>query len=158
MKFIINIILISLVTAFDQCSKWYVMAILHYNNDRVITLCKYLDIVMVWNPGISFGMFSVVKNSNMIFSLLSCFIVLVLLYYSLFKLKKSNHSFIVAVIVGGAFGNLIDRLRFGAVFDFIDIHIAHWHWPVFNVADTFIVCGIITLLCNCFVKVRNDVD
>ncbi|KJV69475.1 signal peptidase II [Candidatus Neoehrlichia procyonis] len=152
MKFFINIILISLVIVLDQGSKWYVMKVLHY--DQVITLCKHLNIVMVWNSGISFGMFSIMKNSNIIFSILSCFIVTILLYFS-FKLK-SNCRFIIAVIIGGALGNLIDRLRFGAVFDFIDIHVVDWHWPAFNIADAVIVCGVMTLLCKSFINAENN--
>lgn len=112
---------------------------------NTVTLAPFLDLVMVWNQGISFGMLD--SNSPMMaitligISLMISLMLLVWLALSHSKL----HSFAISLIVGGAIGNVIDRVRFGAVADFLDFHWRDAHWPAFNVADSAIVFGAFLL-------------
>mgnify|MGYP000022213027 FL=1 len=108
-------------------------------------ILEYLCIEEVWNSGVSFGLFHSLPNSDLIFSVLSSLISIVLFFYlikSYNKILKASLSLIIA----GAIGNVIDRLRFGAVYDFIDIHWHQWHWPAFNFADVFITLGALFLI------------
>ena len=111
----------------------------------------FLNFVMVWNTGISFGMFS--DNSNLdgnnglalIFIALSLVISLTLIVW-LAVARSRMLAWAISMIVGGAIGNIIDRVRFGAVADFVDMHVAGYHWPAFNLADSCIAIGAIFLV------------
>lgn len=110
-----------------------------------LKVAALLNFVMVWNRGVSFGMFNNdVDYTPYVLSILSLFITI----WFLVLLVKSTHkiqNFGIALIIGGALGNIYDRLRFGAVIDFIDIHIYGYHWPAFNLADSAIVIGVFIL-------------
>lgn len=111
----------------------------------------FLNLVMVWNTGISFGMFS--DNSNMdssrtmslIFITLSLVISLTLIVW-LALARSRLLAFGLSLVVGGAIGNIIDRIRFGAVADFVDVHVSGYHWPAFNLADSCIAIGALFLV------------
>ena len=100
---------------------------------------------MIWNTGIGFGLASL--ESNIYYHILTLVIVFVNigLIYFLFKSKGIN-AYLIALIIGGALGNLFDRIYYYAVPDFIDLHIGSFHWFIFNVADIFITVGIIGLI------------
>ena len=106
-----------------------------------------MNIDLTWNTGIGFGLLNL--QSGMVYNLISAVITLVILII-IFLLIKTNKkdSFFYAIIAGGALGNLYDRLFYFAVPDFIDIHIANYHWFTFNIADIFISIGIIGLILN----------
>ena len=108
----------------------------------------FFNIVFTWNPGTSFSLFRAMgESAPMILIVATSFITGFILYY-LFRRAKSYEVVPLALISGGAIGNLIDRIRFGAVIDFLDFHIGGWHWPAFNVADVCIVVGVgLYLLC-----------
>ena len=111
------------------------------------TLTPFFNLVIVWNQGISFGMLN--QNFNYGPALLvavSLAIVLVFLYILLRKPNTKWQSLAIAMIIGGALGNVIDRLRFGAVIDFLDFHIGSHHWPSFNVGDSCICIGVFILI------------
>ena len=105
------------------------------------TLAPFLNFVMVWNQGISFG---IMDNQSpymaQVFIALSLIIALVLMIWLALSLQKTV-SLALSLIIGGALGNVLDRVRFDAVQDFIDVHLGQHHWPAFNVADSFIVIG-----------------
>ena len=105
------------------------------------TLAPFLKFVMVWNQGISFG---IMDNQSpymaQVFIALSLIIALVLMIWLALSLQKTV-SLALSLIIGGALGNVLDRVRFDAVQDFIDVHLGQHHWPAFNVADSFIVIG-----------------
>lgn len=108
----------------------------------------FYNIVMVWNEGISFGLFNHgtgEKTSALILLVLAAVISFVLLVWML-QTKDRTQGICLALAVGGALGNIIDRMRFGAVIDFIDVHAAGYHWPAFNFADSCIVVGITFLI------------
>ncbi len=137
--------ILGLVCAFaviiiDQLSKY---AVLHWWLGELIgiRINDFFNIVRAWNTGVSFSMFNNYgKLGAYILSLAAIVIVIMLLYW--LKSEKNRLSQVaLGLIMGGALGNVIDRLRFGAVFDFLDFHIETSHWPAFNVADSCICIG-----------------
>ncbi len=106
----------------------------------------FFNIAMVWNKGISFGMFN--QDASYAAIILVGISVLISLIFLIMLLRSpvSLQSLGIAMIIGGAMGNVIDRLRFGAVIDFLDFHIGDWHWPSFNVADSCICVGVGVLI------------
>ncbi len=107
-----------------------------------IPLLPFLNLVMVWNEGVSFGMME--QSSDTGRWLLIALSLIIVLWFStwLFRTSSRVQSIGIAMVIGGALGNIIDRLRFGAVIDFIDFHIGAWHYPAFNVADSCICLGV----------------
>ena len=131
----------ALVLAFDRLSKLWIRA----NSPRIALLPGFLDLVHVENYGSAFGLLANQTFLLITISIASLFIILLFLHY----LSPATTLSIVAIglILGGAVGNLIDRLRFGYVTDFIDIHLQNlFHWPAFNLADAAITVGIFTLI------------
>lgn len=129
----------------DQLSKAYLIDLLDRAPGGWIEITGFFNLVMVWNRGVSFGMFGGDGLPPWIWVLLSLAIVIVLLLW-IRRLDRRWTALALGGIVGGAVGNVIDRLRFGAVADFFDLHLAGWHWPAFNVADAGIVVGVGMLL------------
>lgn len=127
------------VVIIDQCSKYYILWFL--GDGAYIPIAEYFNIVRAWNTGVSFSMLNNYGNVGAwILSGLAILIVLMLFQW----LRKEDNKMVQAalgLIMGGAVGNIIDRIRFGAVFDFLDFHVADWHWPAFNVADSCICVG-----------------
>lgn len=137
--------LASLVVVLDQLTKWLILTQV-MQPPRVIEVTPFFNLVMTWNRGVSFGMFNGDSPYNAwVLPLVAMVIAVVLVIW----LARSTHplmSWGLGLIIGGAIGNLIDRLRFGAVADFLDVHAAGWHWPAFNVADAAITIGVVVLI------------
>lgn len=111
-----------------------------------IEILPFFNIVMVWNQGVSFGMFNNLSDYGpLILSAVSLVISIGFLIW-LFRTDSKLQQFAIALVISGAIGNVIDRLRFGAVIDFIDVHVAGYHWPAFNVADSCICVGVFLLI------------
>jgi signal peptidase II len=131
-----------LVVVLDQLTKWAILTSL----DRTIALTPFFNLVVVWNRGVSFGMFdSSGRLGPWVLSGLALAVVVLLLGW----LRRVDHPLTavgLGLIIGGATGNVIDRVRFGAVIDFLDFHALGWHWPAFNVADSAIFFGAVLLL------------
>lgn len=118
----------------------------------------FFNIVFTWNPGASFSMLRAVgEAAPLLIIVITGFIIGVIAYY-LFVRAKSYERVPLALIVGGALGNLIDRVRFGAVIDFLDFHVGGWHWPAFNVADICIVIGVGLFILNWYLARRRCVE
>jgi signal peptidase II len=142
LKKIFTIFIVSLVILLlDQASKQIILEFLNSNKIHVYKINSFLNFVEIWNKGISFGIFSEYNFSPMLFICVSSAILILMLY-----LMANINPIIQGMIVGGAIGNLIDRIIFGQVFDFIDFHILGWHYPAFNLADSFIVMSVILIL------------
>lgn len=144
-----------LVVVLDQISKWWIVDVLMrpegvehspYFGASPIEMTSFFNIVMVWNPGVSFGMFNSLHDDYRVWVLagLSLFVAAILLFW-MFRAKGFLQIVSLGLIIGGAVGNVIDRVRFGAVADFLDVHVAGYHWPAFNVADSAITIGAILL-------------
>ncbi len=138
MLFGLSVAIIAIVA--DQLSKYY---ILHevLGSWAVINISPVFNLVRAWNTGVSFSMFN---NYGSLGAWLLSGMALLIVSFLLFWLKSEKNRFAQAalgLIIGGALGNVIDRIRLGAVFDFLDFHIGESHWPAFNAADSFICIG-----------------
>ncbi len=164
--FIYGLILVFLVAFTDQYLKWTMLEnILRIDGEflpffewfvtidrleyfiaerevfKTIELLPFLDLVMVWNQGISFGMFN---TAEPVFAYIFAGISMIVAFFMLIWLALTRYfllSIAIGFVAGGAIGNAIDRIRFGAVVDFIDLHYKTFHWPAFNFADIFITVG-----------------
>ena len=140
-----GLVIAAIATALDQASKWWLMSVLEKAGGP-IELLPVFNLVMVWNPGVSFDMFqSGSVWAPWILSALALGIVVVLVRW----LVKAETRFIaggLGLVIGGAVGNVIDRMVWGKVADFFDVHIDAWHWPAFNIADAAIVVGAVILV------------
>lgn len=134
-----------LVIALDQLTKWIALTGLGLA-DNPITVTSFFNLVLVWNRGVSFGMFNDTGAAGpWILSGLAMAVVIGLLYW-LRQVEGWLTTTALGLVIGGAIGNVIDRFRFGAVVDFLDLHVAGYHWPAFNVADAAICIGAGLLL------------
>jgi signal peptidase II len=133
------------VVALDQITKWWILEHV-MQPPRVIEITSFFNLVMTWNRGVSFGLFNTDSPYN---ALVLSGVALVIVAALLVWLARATHALMswgLGLIIGGAIGNLIDRLRFGAVADFLDVHAWGWHWPAFNVADAAITVGVVLLI------------
>lgn len=113
--------------------------------ESAIIVTPFFNLVTVWNPGISFGMLQNIPNGQWILSALAIVIV-AWLFVWLRKVEHRPTALALGLIIGGAIGNTIDRIRFSAVFDYLDFHAFGYHWPAFNLSDSFIFIGVMLLL------------
>ena len=143
---LLGLIALVLVLAADQASKTWILQGLDLPALGRIDLLPVLSFTMVWNPGVTFGLF---KADGAFGPLLLVAVAVVIVAALGFWLRRAETRLValsLGAIAGGAVGNVIDRLRFGAVVDFIHFHIGGWSWYVFNVADAAIVCGVAALV------------
>jgi signal peptidase II len=123
---------------------------------QIINVNEYFNLVLAWNNGISFGLFN---NDNEINALIISMIAIVIIIFLIRLLSKSETkklSIGLGMIIGGAIGNVIDRSVYGAVMDFLDVHINVYHWPAFNVADSGITVGALILVFDSlFAQTKN---
>lgn len=172
--FLVGFILLCALIVADQYAKWLVIETMLRNGGprtegflswlitlqkidflsldpetfKTVTLTPFLNFVMVWNKGISFGLLDAQAGNNGLLSLLliaSSLLIALLLILWLALTPRKLTALALALIAGGALGNVIDRVRFGAVADFIDLHLGDRHWPAFNLADSCIVAGAVLL-------------
>lgn len=136
-------ILILSIFFIDRISK---IIILNKFNEYNYFINDYLNLNLIWNTGIGFGIFS--STNDFIYHLITFIIsiVILLIFYLIFKSKSKREKIIFSIIIGGALGNFYDRIVFKAVPDFIDVHYKDIHWFTFNAADIFISIGIIALI------------
>ncbi|MCM1324495.1 MAG: signal peptidase II [Acetobacter sp.] len=144
---IIGLAVAVLAAFLDQASKMLVFGYLS-ETAPVVQVTSYFNLVAAWNTGVSFSMFNDLGNAGVY--ILSAFSLLVagFLIYWLLNEKERLMQVALGLVIGGAVGNVIDRLRIGAVFDFLDFHISGHHWPAFNLADSFICIGAVLIICN----------
>lgn len=128
-----------LIIAADQLTKAVVMGRIETGH---VTVAPFFNLVLVWNKGISFGLFN--AHSDFGPYLLIALSLVISVFFAVWLLRADNRPLYISIsiIIGGAIGNVIDRLRFGAVVDFLDFHAFGWHWPAFNIADSAICVGI----------------
>ena len=144
-KILLNLLALILIFALDRISKLYIIKLAEINNSVDIYLSSYLNLNLIWNRGIAFGMLSF--DESVIYNFITILIIIVNLII-LIMIVRSNDikCYFFIFILGGSMGNLFDRLYYYAVPDFIDFHINHFHWFIFNVADIFISLGVICLI------------
>ena len=144
-NFLINSFFVLLIFFLDRISKLYVIYLDKKIFGSEIYSSKYLNINLIWNEGIAFGLFSLADKTFYNFLTIVILIIIILI---IFMLKKSIglKKYSLLMILGGALGNFFDRIFNKAVPDFIDFHIEEFHWFIFNVADIFITIGVIFMI------------
>jgi len=144
-NFYLNLIIIFSVFILDRLTKLYVIHLDKINSGTEIFSSKFLNIYLIWNEGIAFGLFSF--NESSLYNFLTLFILIIILVI-LYMITKSSglKKYSLLMILGGAFGNVFDRIIYKAVPDFIDFHVGNFHWFIFNVSDIFISVGVILMV------------
>ncbi len=145
MNFKRGLLLTFTILALDQLTKYILLYIVGMPHRPPIEVLPFFNLVMVWNPGISFGMLQGVPHGQYLLSALAIVISLFLLNW----MRKAEHPLQIialSLIIGGALGNVVDRILYGAVADFFDFHAFGYHWPAFNIADSTIVIGTALLM------------
>ncbi len=154
-NFFINFFLIIFIFFLDRISKFYVISQSEKNLSADLFTSKFLNISLIWNEGIAFGLLSF--GESYFYNLLTILIliIIIVIFFMILKSKGlKKYSFLM--ILGGALGNLYDRIFFKAVPDFIDFHIGNFHWFIFNVSDIFISLGVLFLITLELINNKKD--
>ena len=140
-----KIVIIFLVFFFDRVTKFYLINLQATGIDIDFYILPFLNLYLVWNIGIGFGLASL--ETSIFYHILTAIIAIINLVLIILLIKsKGVYAYLIALIIGGSLGNLLDRMYYYAVPDFIDLHIGNYHWFIFNIADIFITLGIIGLV------------
>ncbi len=143
---------VALITlVLDQATKLYTLYVYDLPMKEPVELNPFVNLIVVWNRGISYGLFQQDGDLGRWVLIIVSIIAAIGLSFWIRRTSAKLLAVSLGLIVGGAIGNVIDRLRYGAVFDFIQFHIGTWDWYVFNVADAAIVAGVVGLLYDSFV-------
>ena len=144
-NFYISFSIVAIIYFLDRLSKIFVIQLDKNNLGSDIFNSAYLNIVLIWNKGIAFGLFSF--NEAYLYNILSIIISIIVVILVIMSLKSHGFKrYSLLMIIGGALGNLHDRIFFNAVPDFIDFHVGNFHWFIFNVSDIFITLGVISMI------------
>ena len=144
-KLYLNTLIIFFVFVLDRISKIYILYLTKNNFGIEIFSSKYLNIFPIWNKGISFGLLSIEKIN--LYNLLTFLIGIVIFLLTNIAIKNEGiKRYCILLIIGGALGNLYDRIMYKGVIDFIDFHVGNFHWFIFNVSDIFITAGVIGMI------------
>ena len=144
-NFYISFSIVILIYFLDRLSKIYIIQLDKNNLGSDIFNSTYLNIVLIWNKGIAFGLLSF--NESYLYNIISLIISIIIIVLIIMSFKSQGFKrYSLLMIVGGALGNLHDRFFFNAVPDFIDFHIGNFHWFIFNVSDIFITLGVISMI------------
>ena len=144
-KYFLEIIIILVIFFLDRISKLYVIHQDKLNFNSEIYLSKFLNIRLIWNEGIAFGLLSF--DEKHLYNLVTILIFLVIVFIIFIASKSDDlRKYSLVLVIGGAIGNLFDRLIYNAVPDFIDFHVGNFHWFIFNVSDIFITIGVILMI------------
>jgi len=140
-----KILIISTIFIIDRIVKAYLINLQDEGTEIDFYISSLLNIYLVWNTGIGFGLIS--SEADFFYHATTALIIFINLALIYFMIKTQGaYSYFIAMIIGGAIGNLFDRVYYYAVPDFIDFHIGNFHWFIFNIADIFITIGIIALI------------
>jgi signal peptidase II len=143
--FFFNSIILITIFLIDRISKLYILKIAEVDNSVDIYVNSYLNLFLIWNKGIAFGLLSM--NESLVYNAITLMIFLIIMVILFMMWRNDNiQRYFLALVAGGALGNLYDRLIYTAVPDFIDLHFNEFHWFIFNVADIFITIGVFCLI------------
>ena len=144
-NFYISFSIVALIYFLDRLTKIFVIQLDKNSFGSDIFSSTYLNIILIWNKGIAFGLLSF--NEAYLYNILSLIISIIVIILVIMSLKSEVFKrYSLLMIVGGALGNLHDRIFFNAVPDFIDFHVGNFHWFIFNVSDIFITLGVICMI------------
>jgi signal peptidase II len=144
-NFLIHLFFVFLIFISDRLSKAYIINESLKNFDNLILNSTYLNIRLIWNEGVAFGLFSFDDKALYHFLSLLILVIILVIIYMIIK-SDGLKKFSLMLILGGALGNFYDRIAYGAVPDFIDFHLNGFHWFIFNIADIFISIGVFALI------------
>tara|TARA_B100000579_G_scaffold411269_1_gene401962 strand:+ start:30 stop:521 length:492 start_codon:yes stop_codon:yes gene_type:complete len=148
-----SFLVILIIFAIDRFSKIYVIDLIQLSGGEIF-LNNFLNLTLNWNTGIAFGLLS--SDANLLYHSVSALILLIIIYLIYLMVTSDNlGKIIISFIIGGAAGNLYDRLTYYAVPDFIDFHVKNFHWFTFNMADVFISIGIFAIILKEFLFNKN---
>jgi signal peptidase II len=133
------------ILGLDQASKWLLLTWLA--PIETVRVTDFFNLVEVWNRGVSFGLFGAQALSPWVFITVSAVIAVALAFW-LTRAANRLEVMAIGLILGGAIGNVVDRLAHGAVYDFLDFHLGGYHWPAFNLADSAISVGALLLVAD----------
>ena len=154
-KIILSLLIIFLIFFLDRISKIYILNLAENQGIVEIIINPFLNIILVWNSGIGFGLFQI--EQAFAYNLITVMILLInLLIIYLLVYAKDIQKIFFAMILGGSLGNFFDRIYYSAVPDFIDLNYKGYHWFVFNVADIFITIGIFLLIFSEILKKKDE--
>ena len=143
--FLIDLFIVLSIFLFDRFSKIYVIYLDKKFFGSEIFSSKFLNITLIWNEGIAFGLFSF--NEIFFYNILTAIILLIILIIFFMIIKSRGFKkYLLLMILAGALGNVFDRIFYGAVPDFLDFHVGNFHWFIFNVSDIFITIGVIAMI------------
>jgi signal peptidase II len=143
--FLLNFIILIIIFLIDRVSKFYILKLAEVGNSVDIYVTSYLNLFLIWNKGVAFGLLSM--NESMVYNAITLMISLIIIVILFMMWKNDNvQRYFLALVAGGALGNLYDRIVYNAVPDFIDLHFYGFHWFVFNIADIFITVGVLCLI------------
>lgn len=137
----------ALVVMLDQATKWLMMSVV-MDPPRLIPITPFFNLTLGLNRGVSFGMLSGVLGDTPLALVALSMAIVALMVVWLWHATSTMEAIGLGAIIGGALGNVFDRMRLGGVIDFLDVHVAGWHWPAFNLADAAITTGVALLLLN----------
>jgi lipoprotein signal peptidase len=144
------------ILVLDQISKWWVLEVFDLPARISVPVLSWLNLTMVWNRGITFGLLSSDSAWSALVLAAVALAVVAALAVWLWQAERMAVALALGAVAGGAVGNVIDRIRFGAVVDFVHAHAWGWSWYVFNVADAAIVCGVGLLLLDSLLAGRKE--
>jgi len=154
-KFFPSFLLVTLIFIFDRTSKYLILELSKPLGQFNIQITSFLNFNLIWNNGIAFGLLSF--QENFYYEVITTLIIIVTLLVLWFALKSKGYEKMgFLMILGGALGNIFDRLYYSSVIDFIDISYNNYHWFIFNVADIFITIGVIMLIFLEFFKTKKN--
>jgi signal peptidase II len=144
-KFFSNFIILIIIFLIDRVSKLYILKLAEVENKVDIYVTSYLNLFLIWNKGVAFGLLSV--DESLLYNVVTAIIVIIVLIILIMITRSEGlEKYALSCVFGGAIGNLFDRFYYSAVPDFIDFHISGFHWFIFNIADIFITLGVICLI------------
>ena len=154
-KIFFYLIITLIIFLTDRLTKIYILDLAGKNQLVDVYITNFLNIYLIWNKGIAFGMFS--YNDSIVYNVMTLIIIIITIIILVMIIKSEGFKKCLLLFVfGGSLGNIYDRIYYSAVPDFIDFHINNFHWFVFNVADIFITLGIISLILVEIFNNKND--
>ncbi len=140
-----------IILILDQATKLYTLFVYDLPLKEPVEFAPFINLIVVWNRGISYGLFQQEGDLGRWVLIVVSILASIGLSVWIRRTRAKVLALSLGLIVGGAIGNVIDRLAYGAVFDFIQFQVGDWSWYVFNVADAAIVAGVIGLLYDSFI-------
>jgi signal peptidase II len=141
----LGLVVAAAVIALDQATKWIILSLV-MAPPRPIAVTPFFNLVLVWNPGISFGLLRDHPSATRWVLAGAAVVIAAVLGFWLRRADRALPAVALGAVIGGALGNVIDRLVHGRVVDFLDLHALGYHWPAFNIADSAITLGVAALV------------